>query len=111
MTIVKQALEKKTPILGICGGCQILNIAVGGSLFQDINTQIENSIKHRQEAPASYGTHSVKLEPDSRLGAIFGEDVIIVNSFHHQSVNEPGDGIILTAWAFDEVIKGFEMDM
>jgi putative glutamine amidotransferase len=110
LTISKMALETNTPTLGICGGCQILNVAVGGSLVQDINTQIENSIKHSQEAPANHATHSVRLELDSKLGAIFGKEVIIVNSFHHQAVNKPGDGINMTAWAFDGVIEGFEMD-
>lgn len=96
------------PILGICRGAQVANVALGGSLVQDIPSQMpESDIVHMQNV-FSYGTdHDVRFDPGSRLCRLFGESIRI-NSRHHQSIDAPGKGIRITAWAPDGVVEGAE---
>jgi len=106
--LVLKALEAGKPILAICRGAQILNVATGGTLVQDTNTQVKNPVKHRQEAPASYGTHHVHLEPGTLIHRILGKDTVTSNSLHHQSVKTPGEGMKITGKATDGVIESME---
>ena len=108
ITLVNLAVELKMPLLGICRGAQVANVALGGSLVQDIPSQIpESRIVHMQQV-FSYGTdHDVRFDPDSRLWSLFGESIRI-NSRHHQSIDVPGKGIRITAWAPDGVVEGAE---
>ncbi|WP_020588688.1 gamma-glutamyl-gamma-aminobutyrate hydrolase family protein [Desulfobacter curvatus] len=108
ITLVNLAVELQMPLLGICRGAQVANVALGGSLIQDIPSQMpESDIVHMQEV-FSYGTdHDVRFEPDSRLYSLFGESIRI-NSRHHQSIDAPGKGIRITAWAPDGVVEGAE---
>ena len=106
--LVNLAVELKMPILGICRGAQVANVALGGSLVQDIPSRIpESGIAHMQKM-FSYGTdHDVRFDPGSRLCRLFG-DSIRINSRHHQSIDAPGKGIRITAWAPDGVVEGAE---
>lgn len=106
--LVHLAVELKMPVLGICRGAQVINVALGGSLVQDIPSQVsESGIGHKQEV-FSYGTdHDVRFDPGSRLYRLFGESLCI-NSRHHQSIDTPGKGIRITAWAPDGVVEGAE---
>lgn len=108
ITLVNLAVEFKMPLLGICRGAQVANVALGGSLVQDIPSQIpESRIVHMQQA-FSYDTdHDVRFDPGSRLYSLFGESIRI-NSRHHQSIDAPGKGIRITAWAPDGVVEGAE---
>lgn len=108
ITLVNLAVERKMPILGICRGAQVVNVALGGSLVQDIPSRMPDSqIDHRQQV-LSYDTdHDVRFDPGSRLYGLFGESIRI-NSRHHQSIDAPGRGIRITAWAPDGVVEGAE---
>jgi len=98
--------------LGICFGMQALNVARGGSLVQDIASQIEGSIKHEQGAPATRVSHSVEIEKDSFLGVLpavlEAEGAIRVNSSHHQAVARVGENLKAVAWAKDGVIEAIQ---
>src|SRR3954452_14109831 len=88
------------PILGICRGCQALNVARGGSLVQHLPDRVDGSIVHRQEAPGWVTTHEVDVLPDSRLADVLGVHAQLSgNSFHHQAVEHLGRGLRAVAWA------------
>ncbi len=105
---VQIALERRLPILGVCRGIQVLNVALGGSLFQDVGTDPGTQLQHSQTEPRDQPTHKVKVEPRSRLAQILGTDEIEVNSMHHQAVKSLGRGLIAVAWAPDQIIEGVE---
>lgn len=107
LKVIKAAIEMGKPILGICKGIQAINVAFGGTLYQDIPTQMENTVKHNQSAPREYGTHTVKIEKDSFLGECLPETTQI-NSFHHQSIKKLAEGFKVTARAKDGVIEAIE---
>lgn len=102
------ALDQKLPILAICRGIQVLNVALGGSLVQDISSQISEPIKHTQEAPRWYATHDIVIQRSSLLGDIWKTDPMRVNSFHHQAVGAVGKGLRIVASAPDGVIEAVE---
>lgn len=108
--IAKICLQENIPILGICRGMQIMAIAAGGSIYQDIEKQYAKLplIKHKQEAPRWYGSHRVHIVNASKLGAIVRKEFIYVNSFHHQGIREIGDSMIISARSEDQLIEGFE---
>jgi putative glutamine amidotransferase len=88
----------------------VLNVALGGTLIQDTNTQVDKPLKHRQDAPASYGTHTVKIKEGSRLNIIFCKSSVVTNSFHHQAVKALGEGLEAPGWAADGVIEAYEAE-
>ncbi len=108
MALIPMAIKQGLPILAICRGLQILNVACGGSLLQDINSQVSKAIKHQQHAPRGYGSHQIEIEPDSHLYQIFGTRIVQVNSYHHQAIDQLADGFRVTAWAEDGVIEAIE---
>ncbi len=118
--LARAALDAGLPILGICRGEQLMNVVLGGTLYQDLPTQYTtqktsvngtaSAIKHRQSEPDGVGTHMIYLEPDSRLREILGADSLMVNSFHHQAVKEPGAGVRVVARAADGVVEAWEYD-
>ncbi len=105
---IRYAYSKKLPILGICRGLQVLNVAFGGSLYQDIPHEFPEGLNHtHQEISAS---HTVTLEKKSRLHAIFDQDVLQINSFHHQSIKKLATSFVVNARASDGIIEGIEKD-
>ena len=109
LLLVRLAANRQIPVLGICRGIQIMNAALGGTLYQDIDTQSEGPhIKHSQDLDRAYASHTVILEPDSLLAEIFKTHKLAVNSFHHQAVKEPAPGFRVTARATDGVIEAIE---
>ena len=96
LTAAGFALEKNLPLLAICRGMQVLNVALGGSLVQDIPTQITDPIKHNQDAPKWYATHDITIQTASLLRGIWGTGPTRVNSYHHQAVNGLGKGLRLS---------------
>ena len=106
--ITKAMLQRKKPVLGICGGQQLLNVILGGTLIQHIEDEVKDSLLHEQPNPRSQPGHAVKVTPGSLLHKIAGEAEIKVNSAHHQAVKSVGPGIVVNAVASDGVIEGIE---
>jgi len=107
---VRLALERRLPILAICRGIQILNVALGGTLHQDVGTDPGTELRHSQQAPRDQPSHKVQVAPGSRLAEVLGTDEVEVNSMHHQAVRAPGRGLVAVAWAPDQIIEGVELD-
>ena len=100
-------LEMNKPAFGICRGIQVINVALGGSLYQDIPTQVQADIKltHRQSPPYNVHAHSVSIVDGSPLHTLLGQEKIMVNSSHHQSIKKPAPELICMATAEDGVIE------
>jgi len=104
-----KAYDRKLPIFGICRGNQLINVALGGSLYQDINTQLPGSFGHYpKDIPENELYHPVKLAEGSKLYDILGKDTLKVNSFHHQAIKTLGKGLAVTAVSKDDIIEGIE---
>ena len=109
IALVKQAAGRQLPILGICRGIQLINVAFGGNLIQDIPSQVpESTVNHYQEEAREVATHSVKINSESRLYQITHSEQIMVNSFHHQAVKSVAPEFEAVAWAEDGVIEAIE---
>ncbi|PJF25281.1 MAG: gamma-glutamyl-gamma-aminobutyrate hydrolase [Phototrophicales bacterium] len=111
IALARWAVEDDRPLFGICRGHQVINVALGGTLIQDIPSQIANPLTHdlSDDQPRDILLHEVRIEPDSKLAQILGATQIRVNSLHHQAVAAPAPGLRVTALAPDEVIEGLEM--
>ncbi|MGB8506781.1 MAG: gamma-glutamyl-gamma-aminobutyrate hydrolase family protein, partial [Pyrinomonadaceae bacterium] len=96
------------PLLAICFGMQIWNVTRGGTLIQDIISQLPEALKHEQGAPRDRHSHRLKFLKESRLARISGHDAALVNSHHHQGIEKVGRDLIATAWASDGLIEGVE---
>lgn len=107
LTLARAARERGIPTLGICLGVQVMNIAAGGTLIQDIDSAMQTEIEHASE-PSDRGRHEVTIEQGTRLSQILGDRQLNVNSSHHQAVREVGSGLRVTAHAPDGVIEGLE---
>lgn len=110
MKIARIALRTDMSVLGICGGEQLLNIAGGGSLYQDIEAQVKGASNHQQKMPKSEMHHSVIIKPGTKLHSILECETIEVNSTHHQSIKEAGKGFVFNAKAPDGIIEGIESE-
>ena len=108
MAMVRGALDRNLPILGICGGEQLLNVALGGTLIQHIPDSVDDPLPHEQPNPRDQAGHSVSLVDNTLLYKILGTGQIMVNSAHHQAVRQPAPGCVVNAWAGDGVIEGIE---
>ena len=97
-------IELEKPILGICRGAQMLNVACGGTL----NQSVPDGLKHNQEAPKDYPTHEIKIKAETLLFKLIGKKHIRVNSFHHQAVKDVASGFKIAALAKDGVIEAIE---
>ena len=106
--VTKGMLARDKPVFGICGGQQLLNVVLGGSLIQHIPDAVPDALAHEQPNPRDQAGHSVRITPGSRLHAIVGRDELPVNSAHHQAVDKPAPGCIVDALAPDGVIEGIE---
>lgn len=115
LALFAAARERRMPVLGICRGCQLINVAMGGTLYQDLPSQLEGALGHAPEgAPMSQPHHRVDLEPgDSYMRRAFGArpggaGAVYVNSFHHQAVKRLAEGLRVTARAADGVVEAAE---
>jgi putative glutamine amidotransferase len=101
-------LERDLPMLGICGGAQAINVALGGSLYQDIATQLPAALRHQQEARSDNHGHVIQVTRGTLLYQICGRQRLHVNTTHHQAIRELGKGLAINATAPDGVIEGIE---
>ena len=109
MALVEQVLERGIPVFGICRGLQVLNVALGGTLYQDLPSQFGGgSIAHRQQMPKWQWTHEVEVDGGSNIAKIMETDSLRVNSYHHQAVKDLADGLVLAARASDGVVEAAE---
>jgi putative glutamine amidotransferase len=105
----RMALSRKIPILGICLGVQTLNVALGGDLYQDVPSQFESRVVHRQAEPDRTSTaHTVVVTPGSLLYRVTHLAELAVNSLHHQAVRRIGEGLVVNARAPDGLVEGLE---
>ena len=103
--IFDRALAKKKPMMAICRGIQLVNVALGGSLYQDIPTEIPSEIAHRQKEARHVPSHSVNVISDTPLAALVGKEKMVANSFHHQAIKTLGNGLCPMAKADDGIIE------
>lgn len=108
IALIEQFLEQNKPILGICRGCQILNIALGGDMYQDLASQKQTILQHAQKAPRHHASHSITIVEDTLLYSIFQKGLSKVNSFHHQAVRNVVEPFRVSAVSKDGVIEAFE---
>ncbi len=107
--MTRGAIERKIPILGICGGEQLLNVVLGGTLIQHIPDSIKNALEHEQKNPRDEPGHVVKIATGSLLAQIVGVSEMNVNTAHHQAIDRPAPGTVVNATASDGVIEGLEL--
>lgn len=110
LELISLALEREMPLLGVCGGAQAINVVLGGSLYQDIASQLPVAGEHQQGALKDRGGHKIKIRGGTRLRKILGRDTLEVNTTHHQSVKKLGRGLTVNATAEDGVIEGIESE-
>lgn len=108
LELIDLALNQNLPLLGICGGAQAINVALGGSLYQDIVTQLPNATKHEQGAKRDKGGHPILIHSGTHLRQIVQKQTLEVNTTHHQAVRRVGKGLVVNATAEDGLIEGLE---
>jgi putative glutamine amidotransferase len=108
LAMTKAGLSRDRPVLGICGGQQLLNVALGGTLVQHIPDEVPGALAHEQPNPRTEPGHTVRIARGTLLHRVTLMDEMPVNSAHHQSVKAPGPGVVVDAVAPDGVIEGIE---
>jgi putative glutamine amidotransferase len=108
LALFDAARRRKLPVLGICRGLQVINVALGGTLWQDLPTERPGAIQHDPEVSRDARTHHVLVKEPSHLAEALGTGRLVTNSFHHQAIRDLAPGLHVTAWAEDGVIEGVE---
>ncbi len=110
--LARWAVRDGKPFLGLCRGLQVLNVALGGSLWQDLEAELPSALKHDYFPTAGWErdhlAHDVTVRRDSRLGEALGAPAVPVNSMHHQAIRDLGFGLVPTAWSPDGLIEAIE---
>ena len=110
LTMVRWALKENIPTLGVCRGMQLVNVALGGTLYQDVDAMASPTIKHsKRDLPRHTLIHSIHIEEGSMMEEVFGTRELWVNSLHHQAVKEPGDGVRISGRAEDGIAELLEV--
>ena len=109
--LLHQAVAAEVPTLGICRGLQLINVALGGSLYEDILDQHPGALEHQHfdNRPRDYRAHEVRIAPESKLGNILRQKRVAVNSLHHQGIRQLAPGLQPAAWAPDGIIEAVEL--
>ena len=107
LALVREWVSTGRPLLAICRGIQVLNVALGGNLIQDIADQVADPLVHQKSEGEA--RHLIRLQPTSRMANLLGDDELEVNSYHHQAVQDLAPGLKEVAWATDGVVEGVEM--
>ena len=108
--LAQRAFNQQVPVLAICRGIQVFNVALGGTIWEDINAQVPKTDQHQHgnDWPRNHLAHTVLLEPRCRLAAILGDESVQVNSLHHQAVRDVAPSLRVTGYAPDGVIEAVE---
>ncbi|MCY0876275.1 MAG: gamma-glutamyl-gamma-aminobutyrate hydrolase family protein [Firmicutes bacterium] len=106
--LLQAMLERHKPVLGICRGVQVMNAVLGGTLYQDLPREWSGRLQHAQQAPRQHMAHVVDLVANTRLAAIYGDEVVPVNTFHHQAVDQVAPGFAACAHSRDGLIEAIE---
>ncbi len=106
--LMQTALARNMPVLGVCGGMQLLNVVLGGSLFQDIGREVANAREHEQKHDRTQPHHPVEVKEGTQLADLVGKGQLMVNSTHHQAVKGPGKNVVISATSPDGVVEAIE---
>ncbi|WNG19157.1 gamma-glutamyl-gamma-aminobutyrate hydrolase family protein [Cystobacter fuscus] len=106
--LMRGALKRNMPVLGICGGMQLLNVVLGGTLFQDIALEVPGANSHQQTHDRTQPQHPVEVRDGTHLSEALGRGQLMVNSTHHQAVSKLGDQVVVSATAPDGVVEAIE---
>lgn len=110
LALTREALERDLPILAICRGHQVLNVATGGTLIQDIPSELMGDVDHDPRQERWERAHDVRILDGTRLRHLLHKETVAVNSFHHQAIRDLGRGLVVTAWSHgDRVVEAVEM--
>ena len=112
LELIRLAVKYSKPLFGICRGLQVINVALGGTLYQDIASELPGAHPHAQEdMPEAWHrlVHDIRIEPQSRLAGLLGIQTLPVNSLHHQAIRDLASGLTASAHASDGIIEGIEM--
>ncbi len=108
LALFAAARRRRMPVLGICRGIQLINVALGGTLWQDLATEHVGSVEHNAPGSRATRTHTVEIVPGSRTALALGATAMAVNSFHHQAVRDLAPGLVASAWAPDGLLEAAE---
>ncbi|HEX8338408.1 MAG TPA: gamma-glutamyl-gamma-aminobutyrate hydrolase family protein [Pyrinomonadaceae bacterium] len=108
LLVLQEVEERRLPLLAICFGMQVWNVYRGGSLIQDIPSEVPKAHKHEQGAPRDRHSHRVTIRPESLLSGLAGEEGALVNSHHHQALEQIGEGLQASAWSSDGLVEAVE---
>ena len=108
LLILEQIEQRRLPLMAICFGMQVLNVSRGGTLIQDIPSQVPGAIKHQQGVPRDRPSHRVKILEESLLSALAESESALVNSHHHQAIQTVGRDLVATAWTSDGLVEALE---
>jgi putative glutamine amidotransferase len=108
LLVLAEVEKRRLPLFAICYGIQSLNVSRGGTLIQDIPSQVPKAMKHEQGVPRDRHSHRVRILEDSTLGKLAGAEDAPVNSHHHQAVDKLGRELVATAWATDGIVEAVE---
>lgn len=108
LMVLEEIERRRLPLFGICYGMQVLNTSRGGTLIQDIASQVQGAIKHEQGVPRDRPSHRIRFLEESRLGTLAGRDEALVNSHHHQAIETVGRDLVAGAWTGDGLVEALE---
>lgn len=109
LALFAAARERQLPVLGICRGIQLINVAARGTLWQDLPTERPGEVNHNPATPRATAAHGIRVLPGSRAAAALGRLEFDANSFHHQAVRDLGSGLVATAWSADGLVEAVEV--
>jgi putative glutamine amidotransferase len=108
LALFATARQRELPILGICRGIQLINVGLGGTLYQDLPSERPGTVDHNPKLARTARSHRVSLSPGTRAAEALGSDSVTVNSFHHQAIRDLAPGLIATGWSEDGLIEAAE---